>query len=72
MSQSKENMLDPNIVITAMKNIYAALNKATLKGTFELSEAHSLGNDLNLITQIIDGVCKTQREKIAEKEKQSD
>ena len=58
-------MMDTTILVNAMKNIYAALNKATLKGTFELTEAHTVGNDFGLITQVIDQICKnTEKKKV--------
>lgn len=49
---------DPNVLNQCIKNIYSGLNKATIKGAFDLKEAGQLCNDLNTIAQIIEQVIK--------------
>lgn len=68
MSQSFQLNLpdDPTLLSSIAKNLYNALNKATLKGTFDLSEAHKLHNDFTVLAKILDDLSKLQQIKKTE------
>ena len=44
---------DPNVVTTAVKNVYIALNKANKAGVFDMNESFQIMNDFNLLTNIV-------------------
>ena len=53
-TDKKELILqEPKVYAIAVTNLYNALNKANLKGAFELKESRQLCNDLDLIASLI-------------------